>query len=241
MPSAEPNPTPNQQSSPQVFQRPDSPRQACRRADPSEAGHDATRRCVLRGRRARWGGSPSRAGAPVRVAGVARTEPVCSGARAGRSPCVQTPAGIDRRREPQRPMIARQLTSPTRCRIVFGPLHHPQASSSLYRNRAQGRGLEPSTFDRIETRPPGWWGNACRSTAPAPQSKPVTPASRLLAPVAPSVAFGLGLRILAAGPARVRLYSLRAFVWTRPKSLSGLVRRHRLIRPQWPGLASQER
>jgi hypothetical protein len=30
------------------------------------------------------------------------------------------------------------------------------------------------------------------STAPAPQSKPVAPASRLVAHVAPSVAFGLG-------------------------------------------------
>jgi hypothetical protein len=42
-----------------------------------------------------------------------------------------------------------------------------------------------------------------------PQSKPVTPASRLVAQVAPSVASGLGPRILAAGPARDRLYSYR--------------------------------
>ena len=44
-----------------------------------------------------------------------------------------------------------------------------------------------------------------RSRAPAPQSKPVTPASRLVARVEPLVAFGLGPRILAAGPARIRL------------------------------------
>jgi hypothetical protein len=46
------------------------------------------------------------------------------------------------------------------------------------------------------------WGSALRSKAPGPQSKPVTRASRLVAHVAPSVAFGLGLRILAARPAR---------------------------------------
>ncbi len=39
------------------------------------------------------------------------------------------------------------------------------------------------------------------SPLPALQSKPVTPASRLVAPIAPLVAFELGLRILAAGPA----------------------------------------
>jgi hypothetical protein len=36
---------------------------------------------------------------------------------------------------------------------------------------------------------------------PAPQSKPVAAASRLVAQIAPSVAFGPRLRILAAGPA----------------------------------------
>jgi membrane protein DedA with SNARE-associated domain len=36
---------------------------------------------------------------------------------------------------------------------------------------------------------------------PAPQSKPLAPASRLVARVALLVAFGLGLGILAAGPA----------------------------------------
>ena len=41
------------------------------------------------------------------------------------------------------------------------------------------------------------------SPSPAPQSKPVTPAARLVARTAPLVAFGLGLRILAAGPAPI--------------------------------------
>jgi hypothetical protein len=48
--------------------------------------------------------------------------------------------------------------------------------------------------------PPGWSGDAV-NPIPAPQSKPVTLASRLVARNAPSVAIGLGLRILAAGPA----------------------------------------
>lgn len=73
--------------------------------------------------------------------------------------------------------------------------------------RERQRGCNPRAFNRIETRPPGRWGNARRSTAPAPRSKPVTPASRLVAQEAPLVGAGLGLRILAAGPAHIRLYS----------------------------------
>ncbi len=46
-----------------------------------------------------------------------------------------------------------------------------------------------------------------QSETPAPQSQPVTHASRLVTQNAPSVAFGLGRRIPAAGPAQLRLYS----------------------------------
>ena len=67
--------------------------------------------------------------------------------------------------------------------------------------RGKEQGVDPRAFNQVGTQPPGRWGNARRSTAPAPQSKPVTPASRLVAQEAPLVAFGLGLRILAAGPA----------------------------------------
>src|ERR1700732_231609 len=86
--------------------------------------------------------------------------------------------------------------------MVFQP-SRPSVGSARGRKRARTR----ARSIRIGTRPPGRWGNAGRSTAPAPQSKPVTRASRLVAQVAPLVAFGLGLRILAAGPAHVRLYS----------------------------------
>jgi hypothetical protein len=143
----------------------------------------------------------------VGVAGIARTDRVCFGPGAVRSPGVEASSGIDCRREPQRSAIVSQLASPTRCPVVFCPRHDLQPFPSLYRGRAEGRGLEPPRVHRVGTKPPGRWGNALRSTAPAPQSKPVTPASRRVAHVAPSVASGLGLRILAAGPARVRLYS----------------------------------
>jgi hypothetical protein len=61
---------------------------------------------------------------------------------------------------------------------------------------------------------------------PTPRSKPITQASRLVAQdIALSVAFGLGPRILAAGPATYRHYSYR---WRLCKpdlnSLLGLVR-----------------
>src|SRR5207245_4237646 len=73
--------------------------------------------------------------------------------------------------------------------------------------RGKEEGENPRAVDQIGARSPGRWGDAVE--APALQSKPVAPASRLVARVAPSVAFGLGLRIPAAGPARVRLYSYR--------------------------------
>jgi hypothetical protein len=43
------------------------------------------------------------------------------------------------------------------------------------------RGEDPPSVDRVEARPPGRWANADRNPALAPQSKPVTPASRLVA------------------------------------------------------------
>jgi hypothetical protein len=85
--------------------------------------------------------------------------------------------------------------------LVFGP-SRPSVGSAR-----KERGLEPRAVNQIGTRPPGRWGNARRSAAPAPQSKPVTPASRLVAQVAPSVASGLGLSVPAAGPARQPQYS----------------------------------
>ncbi len=83
---------------------------------------------------------------------------------------------------------------------------------------------DPRAFRHIGTRPPGRWGNARRSTHRPRSQKPVAPASRLVAHVAPSVASGLGLRILAAGPAVHRLYSYRGRLHEPdPNNLLGLV------------------
>lgn len=60
----------------------------------------------------------------------------------------------------------------------------------------------------------GRWGNAFRSTAPAPQSKPVVQAARLVAHAAPLVALEPGIRILAAGPARYDSTPIAAVVVT---------------------------
>ena len=120
---------------------------------------------------------------------------------------VQASSSVDCRREPPRPAIASQAASPTRCPIVFDLRHGLRTLPSLYWGRAAGRGLRPRALNQVGTKPRGRWGNADRSPAPAPQSKSVTPASRLMARIAPLVAFGLGLRILATGPATYRQYS----------------------------------
>src|SRR6266566_1259496 len=80
--------------------------------------------------------------------------------------------------------------------------------------RGKEEGENPRAVDQIGARSPGRWGDAVE--APALQSKPVAPASRLVARVAPSVAFGLELKIPAAGPARVRLYSYRGRLCAQP-------------------------
>ena len=63
--------------------------------------------------------------------------------------------------------------------------------------------MDPRACNQTGTQPPGRWDNADRSTATAPQSKPVGPASRLVAHAVPLVAFGLGLRISGRGASRL--------------------------------------
>jgi len=152
-----------------------------------------------------------------RVAEIARTQRVCRGGGAVRRPRVQASSSIERRRQPARPTITGQLASPA-CRHVVSPQSHRlqasrpsilQASRPSIESARKEEGENPRVFNQLRTRPPSRWGDARGSTAPAPQSKPVTHASRLVAQIAPSVAAGLGLRILAAGPATYRLYSYR--------------------------------
>ena len=134
----------------------------------------------------------------VRVGGIARTDRVGHGPSIVRSPGVQTALRIDCLGEPPRSRIAIEFASPARRRVLSPQGHRAHVFPSLCRVRTQGRGPEPRAFGQIETKPPGRWGNAGRSTAPAPQSKPVTHASRLVAQVAPLVA----LRLRAENPGR---------------------------------------
>jgi hypothetical protein len=171
----------------------------------------------------------------VRVAGVARTV---------RSALVRVPSdgrvfrrrrasiAAESRRDPRSRVNSPRLRAAELCSVCV-MLIKPSRGSAR-----KGRGLEPRRVHLGRDAATGRWGNAHRSTAPAPQSKPVTPASRLVAQEAPLVASGLGLRILAAGPAPVRLYSYRGRLCEPGlKSLRGLVRRrgHRLISRQRPG------
>jgi len=145
----------------------------------------------------------------IRVAGIARTERVCRGPGAVRWPPVQASFGIDRRREPARPTITGQLPSPA-CLQVMSPQGHAlQASRPSVESARKEEGENPRAVNQLGTRPPSRWSDARGSTTPAPQSKPVTHASRLVAHIAPSVAVERKLRILAAGPASHRLYSYR--------------------------------
>jgi hypothetical protein len=74
--------------------------------------------------------------------------------------------------------------------IVFTPFH-PSVE-----NARREEGENPRAFNQIGTRPPGRWGNARRAT-PAPQSKPVAHASRLVAQIAVG-----GIRAWGENPGR---------------------------------------
>ena len=120
----------------------------------------------------------------VRVARIARTGRVCLGPGTAPRLRVQASLGVDRRGNPPRAVIASQLAAPTRCPILLSPRHRLHAFPSLSFpslcwNRAQGRRREPRAFNRIGTRPPGWWGNACRARhRPRSQNQwPTPPAS----------------------------------------------------------------
>ena len=102
------------------------------------------------------------------------------------------------------PAITSQLASPIRRPIGFRGRRGVQSlpvprlgsrkrKSARTAERCQGRDDDagPGEVALVESPPP------------APQSKPVTLAPRLVARTAPLVAFGLGLRILAAGPAPI--------------------------------------
>jgi len=147
----------------------------------------------------------------VRVA-VAWASRACVGLDAVRSAGVQASLRVDREQQPASAALTIELASPAR-RQVLSPRRHGHAPFvPLLRPPGRQRARTPEAVNQIEARSPGRWDDARRSTAPAPQSKPVAQASRLVAQTAPSVAHEPGLRILAAGPALSTLLRSRALV-----------------------------
>jgi hypothetical protein len=117
----------------------------------------------------------------VPVAGIARTDRVRHAPDIARCPSGQASLGSDHRGNPPRPAIASQLSAPTRSPIVVCPRHRLHAFPPLCEIARKEEGENPGAFNQIGTRPPGRWGNARRANTPAPQSKPVAHASRLVA------------------------------------------------------------
>ena len=114
-------------------------------------------------------------------------------------------------RSPRKPAVTRDHEPARRADAppdrVLSASSSSRLSIPLLRLRARKRARTPARSTRSGTKPPGRWGNVRRANAPAPQSKPVVQASRLVTQKASSVASGLGVRIRAAGPAHLRLYS----------------------------------
>jgi hypothetical protein len=145
------------------------------------------------------------------------------GPGATRSPLGQAALSIDCRREPARAALTIEFASPARCPVLSPRRHGLYAFRPSGGSAREGGGREPRAVDQIGARSPGRWGDAVE--VPALQSKPVAPASRLVARVAPSVASGLGLSILAAGPARDSHYSYRERLCDRrPQSRRNAIR-----------------
>jgi hypothetical protein len=137
----------------------------------------------------------------VLVAGVARTDLAC--AVPGRTPSlgVQAPSDIDCQRQPAADAIAIELAPPARCAVALDAHQGPRPP----RPRLDSRGRKRAR--------PSWRSGttgeatASRSTTPMKVHRPRSRNQWLPLPAlrryAPSVAFGLKLRVLAAGPAHV--------------------------------------
>ena len=104
-------------------------------------------------------------------------------------------SGINCPVEHSRSAITSPLASPTSRLIVFRSRHGLLAFPSLYWGRAEeeGRG-PPSVQSEIETRPPGRWGNADRSSGTGPTVRISNPC---LSPRGAGRAVG-GIRALGA-------------------------------------------
>jgi hypothetical protein len=97
----------------------------------------------------------------------------------------------------------------------------------LWSQRARKR-ARTRAFNEIAGQHHRAGGATPESNTPTPQSKPVTQASRLVARNAPSVAFGLGARILPQGQLTYDCTPIRPVACADPKSCSNLPRIVRL-------------
>jgi hypothetical protein len=143
-------------------------------------------------------------------AGLARTDQVCFGPGADRSPGVQTSQGIDRLRELPGSRIATQLASPARCPVVLRPRHGSGLPVPLLGPHGGKRGSRTPSVQRNRAAIFGPVGGPWRSppTGPAvetgnPHLSPRGTGSRRW------WHSGLGPGVLAAGPATYRQYSYR--------------------------------
>jgi len=140
----------------------------------------------------------------VRVARIAPSDPACGQSGSG-SRVMQASSGVACRRQSATAAVAFELTPPARGVVAFDTRHGPQPSVPRLESHERRR-VRPCERLGVEAKVPRV-GDARRSSGPAPQSQPVAPAPRLAALSRRLVAFGLGLRMLAAGPAQVQVYS----------------------------------
>jgi hypothetical protein len=108
-----------------------------------------------------------------------------------RRPRAQASLDIDRQGNPPRPVIASQLAATTRCLFVFCSRHRLHAFPSSVATARKEEGDNPSRVQPDWDEATGPVGYRPQSKTPAPQSKPVTHASRLVTQNAPSVHSGL--------------------------------------------------
>ena len=143
----------------------------------------------------------------VRFAEICVAQSVTTGLASRRSTVCRSrgrrPSRVDCRRQPAADAIAMEFPAPAGCVAAFGAGHGSQPSLPRF---GFARKEEVGPSERMR-RAAASRGRRARSSGPAPQSQPVAPAPRLAALSRCLVAFGLGLRMPAAGPARLRLYS----------------------------------
>src|SRR4029453_11173856 len=97
------------------------------------------------------------------------------------------------------------------------PIVAPCAVSSSGSAR-KPEGLNHRAVNRIEANPPGRRGNALSRPCTGPAVKPVTPITRLVAQVAPSVAIRWGLSVGLQGQPLLTLLLLLGVVCARSKA-----------------------